>query len=66
MISYTVQPRTALPRAAEFTARIDSSLGGGSLPEEQVREIGEGIVKACSEGTPTITACLQVRGTSPN
>lgn len=49
-----------LPKAAGFSARIDSSLGGGTLPEEDIERIGSDLVKACADGASAITACLQV------
>lgn len=60
-ITYILKPRDALPKVADFTARIDSSLGGGGLPAEKVQEIGDSIVSATADGTSTVAACLQAR-----
>ncbi|KAK9790773.1 hypothetical protein WJX73_006178 [Symbiochloris irregularis] len=60
-IRFFTTPRTGLPKATGFTARVDSSLGGGTLPEEEVQRIGDELVKACTDGTSLVTACLQAR-----
>ena len=58
-VEYITTPRTALPKVKSFDARVDSSLGGGALPREEVESIGEGVVKASADGVATVTACLQ-------
>ena len=57
---FMLTPRSALPKVADFSARVDSSLGSGSLPEDAVREIEEHIIQSTAAGTATVTACLQV------